>query len=147
MTNTRNFSRKEGVIALAHEGKTPEEIAHALQITPASVMRWFRRLGFQRNIHAIRKQHDEWTSQGCAEGKTDGQIAKEHPGLTRDLVRTARLRLGLPATQKHLRLEPETRAELRQMIQAGADKATIMEYFGIGETTYYAYKRQKAQKR
>ena len=103
--------------------------------------------GFSARDPTVRKQHDEWTKRGYAEGKTDGQIAKEHPGLTRDLVRTARLRLGLPATQKHLRLEPETRAELRQMIQAGADKATIMEYFGIGETTYYAYKRQKAQKR
>lgn len=142
MKNTRNLSRKEGVVALAREGKTPEEIAVATQITVAAVMRWFRRLGFQRNIHALRRQHDEWTKQGYAEGKTDGQIAREHPNLTRDLVRTARLRLGLPALQKHLRLEPETRAELRQMIQSGAEKKAVMDYFGIGETTYYQYKKQ-----
>jgi DNA invertase Pin-like site-specific DNA recombinase len=142
MTKEQRLQRKVEVHALVIQGKTPEQIAEILQITVPAVMRWFRRLSYQRKIHAIRKQHDEWTKQGYAEGKTDGQIAKEHPDLTRDLVRTARLRLGLPALQKHLRLEPETRAELRRMIQSGADKATVMDYFGISETTYYEYRKR-----
>lgn len=142
MTHAERDQRKLIVLSLIKQGKTPEEIALILQITTPAVMRWFRRLGYRRQIHDVRKQHDEWTTRGYAEGKTDGQIAKEHPGLTRDLVRTARVRLGLPALQKHLRLEPETRAELQQMIQSGADKATIMDYFGISETTYYEYKKR-----
>ena len=135
---------QQKILELSDRGHTTKQIALILDFHDETIRQWlwFLRPDSQRKTLLDRQSEAEkWTKEGHAQGLTDTQIAKAHPGVSRSQIRNTRLRLGLRSHAPVIRLTPEDRQELYAMFATSNTRQSIMEYFGISKTTYNYHKK------